>query len=93
MSQYDKTFNLKINVGHCDLGLGHCDLGQKKKVSLFTIVRPSLFFSADPKFFFHYSLGIPKEYPVWPYYPHIKTFNKIKIFCDLPTLFNYTPCI
>ena len=50
----------------------------KTKVFSFTIIRPSLFFAADPKVFFPF------------YYPHINFFNKIKTFSNLPTLFNFS---
>ena len=54
----------------------------KRKVCLFTTVRPLSFF------FFIILVVIPREFPVWPYDHHIKTSNKMKTFSNLPTLFN-----
>ena len=47
-----------------DKGYGKVQSLRPKKICLFTIVRPSLFFAADREVVFHYSLGIPREFPV-----------------------------
>ena len=61
---------------------------KKKHVCLLSSDCP-FFFATNPKGFFIILWGIPGEFPVWPYYPYIKTFNKIKTFSDLHTLFNF----
>ena len=61
----------------------------KKSMSVYYRLTVPIF-AAEPNFFFHYSLGVLREFPVWLYYPHIKSFNKIKTFSDLPTLFNFS---
>ena len=60
------------NLGHFQ-GIIIC-LGKKKK-RMSVYYRPTIinFLLPTLKFFFNFSLGIPRK---WPYYPLIKTFTK-----------------
>ena len=59
-------------------------------ICVFTIIRLSLFFAADPKLFFVLfgdSQEIPFSAVLFPIHSHIKLFLRKKTFSDLPTLF------